>query len=187
MILNKLAGKSVYAKAATALNSPTSSSSLTIIAASGANLICKRNFSIDEIGKRYGKPFDYKKKKYGLLGQMFDSTLDKLGENSLIITVEGNFGAGKSQFAKELAKKIDFVYAREPDLDYHLYDLPNGNNIRVIANEISGDNKKYRYDSIDEWHLQPSFKSTIAIQHAYYVIRWMQTRNALLHLMSTGQ
>lgn len=148
--------------------------------------INKRDFSIDEIGKRYEKPWDYKKKDYGLWGQMTDSTLRRLGENSLIITVEGNFGAGKSEFAKKLAQKIDFVYAREPDLDHHLFSMPNGENIRKIVNEHIGDNERFRLDSLEEWHLKPSFKKTIQLQHAFYQIRWMQTRTALLHLLSTG-
>lgn len=146
----------------------------------------KRDFSIDEIGKRFEKPWDYKKKDYGLWGQMTDSTLKKLGENSLIITVEGNFGAGKSEFAKNLAKKIDFVYAREPDLEQHLFMQSNGENIRNIVNEHVGDNERFRIDSIEDWHRKPSFKKAIALQHCFYNIRWMQTRTALLHLLSTG-
>ncbi len=149
-------------------------------------VLSKRDFSIEQIGKRYEKPYDYKNKKYGFLGQMFDSTLKKLGENSLIITVEGNFGAGKSEFAQKLAKDIDFVYAREPDLDHHLFKLPNGQNLKDIVNEYVGDNQRFRIDSLEDWHKSPSFKKTIAIQHQLYNIKWMQTRTALLHLMSTG-
>lgn len=151
------------------------------------NTVSKRDFSIDQIGKRYGKPYDYKNKKYGFIGQMFDSTLNRLGDNSLIITVDGNFGAGKSDFAKKLAKEIDFVYAREPDLESHLYQQPNGYNTRELVNDLVGDNKKYRLDTIEEWHRDPSFKKTIALQHNFYNIRWMQMRTALLHLLSTGQ
>lgn len=147
----------------------------------------KRDFSIDQIGKRYEKPFDYKNKQYGLLDQIFDSTMKKLGENSLIITVEGNFGSGKTAFAKKLAKEIDFVYAREPDLDHHLFQLPNGTNAREVINSFVGENKRFHVDSLEEWHLEPSFKKSIALQHSFYNIRWMQTRTALLHLFSTGQ
>lgn len=150
-------------------------------------ILTKRDFSIDQIGKRYEKPFDYKKKQYGLIDQIFDSTMKKLGENSLIITVEGNFGSGKSNFAKKLAQEIDFVYAREPDLDAHLYQLPNGQNARQIINDYVEDNKLYHIDSLEEWHREPSFKKAVSLQHAFYNIRWMQTRTALLHLMSTGQ
>lgn len=146
-----------------------------------------RDFSIDEIGKRFDKPWDYKKKDYGLWGQITDSTLRKLGENSLIITVEGNFGAGKSEFAKKLAEKIDFVYAREPDFEYHLFTMQNGENLRKLINEYVGDNERFRIDSVEDWHLKPSFKNTISLQHNFYNIRWMQTRTALLHLLSTGQ
>lgn len=145
-----------------------------------------RDFSIDEIGKRYEKPWDYKNKDYGLWGQMTDSTLRRLGENSLIISVEGNFGAGKSDFIKKFAEKIDFLYAREPDLNYHLYKLPNGENLRDIINEYVGENERFHVDSIEEWHRKPSFKKAISLQHSFYYIRWMQTRTALLHLLSTG-
>lgn len=151
------------------------------------NTTAKRDFSIDQIGKRHAKPYDYKNKKYGLLGQIFDSTLNRLGDNSLIITVDGNFGSGKSEFAQQLAKDIDFKYAREPDLNTHLYEQVNGENTRDIINEIVGDNQRFRIDSLEEWHKSPSFKSTIALQHNFYNIRWMQFRTALLHLMSTGQ
>lgn len=150
--------------------------------------VSKRNFSIDQIGKRHEKPYDYKKNQYGLWGQFSDSTLQRLGENSLIITVEGNFGAGKSEFAQKLAKEIDFVYAREPDLDLHLYNSPDGKvNRREVINNLAGDNKRFRVDTVEEWHLDPTFKRSISIQHAFYIIRWMQTRTALLHLLSTGK
>lgn len=165
------------------LNSNEISNLKSIILVSSFN----RKFSIDQIGKRYKEPFDYKKKNYGLIGQIFDSTLKRLGENSLIITVEGNYGAGKSEFAKKLAKEIDFVYAREPDLDAHLFQLPNGYNSKDLINEYVGDNERFRIDTLEDWHRKPSFKKAISIQHAFYNIRWMQYRTALLHLMSTGQ
>jgi hypothetical protein len=165
------------------LNSNEISNLKSIILVSSFN----RKFSINEIGKRYKDPYDYKKKTYGLFGQIFDSTMKRLGENSLIITVEGNYGAGKSEFAKKLAKEIDFVYAREPDLDAHLFKLPNGHNSKDLINEYVGDNKRFRIDTLEDWHREPSFKKAISIQHSFYNIRWMQYRTALLHLMSTGK
>lgn len=165
----------------------TSNAPLRAVVFVNTSHINKRDFSIDQIGKRAEKPYDYKNKKYGFMGQMLDSTLNRMGDNSLIITVDGNFGSGKSEFAKKLAQEIDFVYAREPDLETHLYKQPNGENTRDIINEVVGDNKRFRIDSIEEWHKDPTFKSTIALQHNFYNIRWMQMRTALLHLMSTGQ
>lgn len=164
----------------------TSCKFASIILLNRPSKISKRDFSIEQIGKRYDKPWDYNKKKYNLWGQITDSTLRKLGENSMIITVEGNFGSGKSGFAQKLAKEIDFVYAREPDFDYHLFNLANGENVRNIINEIVGDNERFHVDSLEEWHLNPTFKKTISLQHSFYNIRWMQTRTALLHLLSTG-
>jgi len=179
MMLNKVSRGVVFVS-----NKLNGNESKTLILLNG--LISKRNFSIEEIGKKYEKPYDYRNKQYGLLGQIFDSTMRRLGENSLIITVEGNFGSGKSEFAKKLAKEIDFVYAREPDLDEHLYKLPDGSSLRSIVNEIVKGNKRFSIDSLEEWHLNPTFKSTISLQHNFYNIRWMQTRTALLHLLSTG-
>jgi len=149
--------------------------------------VTTRDFSIENIGKWHEKPWDYKKRRYGMIGQICDSTLKRLGDNSLIITVDGNFGSGKSEFAKKLAKEIDFVYAREPDLDSHMYMQPNGYSLKDMINETVGDNQRYRIDSLEDWHKNPSFKTTISLQHHYYNIRWMQMRTALLHLMSTGQ
>lgn len=163
-----------------------SSSRLILLKSQTPPLSARRCFSQEAIGKRYEKPWDYKKKRYGILGQLTDSTMRKLGENSLIISVEGNFGAGKSAFAKELANKIDFVYAREPDLEEHMHKMGSFSK-RDIINEYVKGNERYHVDSLDEWHSQPSFKKTIAVQHKYYIIRWMQMRTALLHLMSTGQ
>jgi hypothetical protein len=156
-------------------------------AAAGLPVNSRREFSIEQIGKRYEKPFDYTKKRYGLLGQIFDSTLKKLGENSLILTVEGNFGSGKSEFARALAKNIDFVYAREPDLDYHAFTDPQtGENRRELINKIAGANEMYHLDNLEDWHLRPTFRGSIQLQHLIYNIRFMQTRQALLHLFSTG-
>ena len=94
MMLSKISQslKSVSTK----LNTTDASNLKSIILVSAFN----RKFSIDQIGKRYEHPYDYKNKTYGIIGQMFDSTLKKLGENSLIISVEGNYGAGKTEFAK---------------------------------------------------------------------------------------
>jgi hypothetical protein len=147
----------------------------------------RRQFSIEQIGKRYEKPFDYKKRQYGLLEQFYDSTMKRLGENSLIITVEGNFGSGKSAFAKQLAQDIDFVYAREPDLDLHAYDsLSGGENRRELINKITGDNELYHLHSFEDWHLKPTFRGSIQLQYQLYKIRFWQMRQALLHLFSTG-
>lgn len=163
-------------------------STLTVRCFMAPALTSKRAFSIEEIGKKAEKPFDYKNKRYGLLGQVFDSTLRKLGENSIIITVEGNFGSGKSDFAKKLAKEIQFVYANEPDLDKHWFlDPTSGQNKRELINSIIGENKKHYVSNVEDWHRDPSYRATIQLQHGMYMVRFMQMRQALLHLMSTGQ
>jgi NADH dehydrogenase (ubiquinone) 1 alpha subcomplex subunit 10 len=147
----------------------------------------KRNFSRDEIGKRTPNPWDYNKKPYGIWGQIVDPTTDHLNRNSLIITVDGNFGAGKTEFAKNLAKEIDFVYASEPDLQKHLFLMKNGFDFRELINKLTDGNDLYHIDSSEDWHRNPSFKSSAQVQVNYYTIRWMQMRTALIHLFSTGQ
>lgn len=144
-------------------------------------------FSSLDIGKRHPKPYDYLKKSYGLVGSMLDSTVERLSDNSLIITVDGNFGSGKSEFARQLAKDIDFLYAREIDLDHMLYQTPVGSNYREIVNKIVGDNERFRINTVDEWHRNPTFKRTVQLQYKYYYARLFQYRMALLHLFSTGQ
>jgi NADH dehydrogenase (ubiquinone) 1 alpha subcomplex subunit 10 len=145
-------------------------------------------FSAADIGKRYPKTFDYKNKFYGAFAQLYETSSKRLSDNSLIITVDGNFGSGKSEFAKKLAKEIDFIYASEIDLDKMYYTRKdNGANIREITNSFVGNNEKYRINTIEEWHEDPMFKRSIQLQHGYYYCRWWQYRTALLHLFSTGQ
>jgi len=144
-------------------------------------------FSALDIGKRHPKPYDYLKKSYGLVGSLLDSTVQRLNDNSLIITVDGNFGSGKSEFARQLAKDIDFLYAREIDLDHMLYQTPVGSNYRKIVNKIVGDNERFRINTVDEWHSNPTFKRTVQLQYKYYYARLFQYHMALLHLFSTGQ
>ena len=146
-------------------------------------------FSAAEIGKRYPKTFDYKNKYYNAFTGLFDvQTVKRLEENSLIITVDGNFGAGKSAFAKRLAKEIDFIYASELDIEKMLYiRKDNGANKREIINNIVGNNEMYRLNTLEDWHTNPMFKRSIQMQYIHYYLRWMQFRSALLSLFSTGQ
>ena len=146
-------------------------------------------FSALEIGNRHPKPFDYKNKNYNSLQTLLDTqTVQRLGENSLIITVDGNFGSGKSEFAKRLAKEIDFIYASEIDLDRTFYiRKDNGANLREFVNSVVQKNELYRYNTVEEWHQNPLFKRGAQIQRAFYKARWLQYRCALISLFSTGQ
>lgn len=146
-------------------------------------------FSVQEIGKRYPKVFDYKNKNYNTFNSIIDTqTVQRLGENSLIITVDGNFGSGKSEFAKKLAKDIDFIYASEIDLDKSLYiRKDNGENLREFINSVVGEKELYRCNTVEEWHENPMFKRSAQVQRAFYKARWQQYRCALLSLFANGQ
>ena len=146
-------------------------------------------FSIQEIGKRFPKTFDYKNKYYNSFNSVIDTqTVKRLGENSLIITVDGNFGSGKTEFAKRLAKEIDFIYASEIDLDKSLYiRRDNGANLREFVNSIVGVKELYRYNTVEEWHENPMYKRGAQVQRAIYKARWQQYRSALLSLFANGQ
>lgn len=157
------------------------------LAALPQSISTKRQFSREVIGQRSSNPWDYNKKPYGLWGQMFDSTAAHLTENSLIISVEGNFGAGKTAFAKKLAAELDFKYASEPCLEKHLFLLENGGSMRDIINEHTEGNALFHSDNLEDWHKKATFKATAEMQVNFYMMRWMQMRTALLHLLSTGQ
>lgn len=147
-----------------------------------------RLFSTLEIGKQYeGTKYDYLKRGYGVLDQYRDPSVKRLGENSLIITVEGNMSSGKSEFGRALAKRINFLYAREIDIEHMLYTLPNGLNKREEINKIVGNNEKYRLSTLNDWHDNPLFKRTAELQYKLYYCRYFQYLMVLTHLFSTGQ
>jgi NADH dehydrogenase (ubiquinone) 1 alpha subcomplex subunit 10 len=157
---------------------------------SSINIESVRLFSVADIGKTYPKPYDYKYKPYGLYGRLTDSTLKRLNDNSLIITVDGNFGSGKSEFAKTLAREINFHHAKEIDFDDLLYTKTGNNetvNLRLYLNQIVEQNERFRITSIDEWHENPNYKRAIEMQKLFFYCRYQQYRIALLHLLSTGQ
>jgi NADH dehydrogenase (ubiquinone) 1 alpha subcomplex subunit 10 len=150
------------------------------------NIDSVRLFSVADIGKTYPKKFDYKFKNYNLFYRLTDSTLRRLSDNSLIITVDGNFGSGKSEFAKTLANEINFHHAKEVDFDDILHK-PYGVNLRILLNEIIEQNERFRITSLEDWHAHPNYKRAIEIQRNFYYCRWQQYRTALLHVFSTGQ
>merc|ERR1712004_327844 len=58
----------------------------------------------------YVSPFPYKEKHFYWFSQFFGNAKKRMCENSKIITVDGNFGVGKDEFAKRLAKEFDLQY-----------------------------------------------------------------------------
>ncbi|KAL7671034.1 hypothetical protein ACOME3_005947 [Neoechinorhynchus agilis] len=83
------------------------------------------------------KPFDYTSyvfKKY--MGSVYN-TLGNLNDNSLLISVDGNFGSGQSVFARHLANRIGFLYVPAPDLDRMCFPKVS-NHLEKLSDEFDG-------------------------------------------------
>jgi NADH dehydrogenase (ubiquinone) 1 alpha subcomplex subunit 10 len=146
-----------------------------------------RLFSSADIGKPLPKPFDYKHKPYGLWARLTDSSIKRLTDNTLLISVDGNFGSGKTELAQKLSKEIKFHLGKQINFDDMLYKQPNNANLREIVNTLVQDNERFHISTLNEWHENPSYKRSMELQRNFYYCRWFQFRQAILHLMSTGE
>lgn len=76
-------------------------------------------------------PYPYQKKGYGFWNALFDDTFKRMGENSMIICIEGPPFVGKTCLAKELACEFNMYYMKSVDLDM-LYINESGYDMRQL-------------------------------------------------------
>lgn len=133
----------------------------------------------------YHNPFPYKEKKFYWYSQFFDNSKRRICENSKIITVDGNFGVGKNDFAERLAKEFDLQYIPAvPDKEcfnacgYNLLEL----------NHLLPEERMKLYDW-EAFLKDKNYKRGFVgrLQLAWYTQKMRAYAHALQHLYHTGQ
>ncbi|OQV19164.1 NADH dehydrogenase [ubiquinone] 1 alpha subcomplex subunit 10, mitochondrial [Hypsibius exemplaris] len=131
------------------------------------------------------KPWPYETKPYKWYHSIFnlDRTSNRIDENSKVIVVEGNIGAGKSTLAKGLAEILGMRYYPEADFNTY-YEMFSGVDLKKYAHELGPTAQPF---GIKEFYEDPTHALVARMQVSKYVARYYQYCEALLHLFSTGQ
>lgn len=128
-------------------------------------------------------PYPYKEKKYNFWKSIFDKTTKRFDENTKLIVVDGNIGAGKSTLSEALAKELDFHFVQEATMD-DLYINSYGKDFRTMDPELP---PRVRSFDLKDYYVNPNDARASQFQFMMYWLRFNQTCDALLHLLSTGQ
>jgi len=131
-------------------------------------------------------PFPYKEKRYNFLRAIFDSTPDRLDENSKLIVVEGPTAAGKGNLAKELAQELDMAYFAAPT-QAETYVNDYGFNLKTLDVELPPSAKSY--DEIDFLKNPKLLDGSKAGRFQLYKmkLRYQRYLDALAHILNSGQ
>lgn len=133
----------------------------------------------------YVSPFPYKEKHFYWFSQFFDNAKKRMCENSKIITVDGNFGVGKDEFAKRLAKEFDLQYIPAVP-DKQCFDKDGYNLLEL--NQFLPEERMKLYDW-EAFLKDKNYKRGFVgrLQVAWYVQKMQVYAYALQHLYHTGQ
>lgn len=135
------------------------------------------------------KPFDYRRKRFKFIDQPFDRTARRMDENSKVIVIDGPIASGKNEFAKQLAKQLDFKYIPQPSVK-ELYKCGrDGLTYQDLDELLSPDLRIYDLETF-----LSDKKSKVAegggragwLQVEHFTVRLYAYNDALLHLLSTG-
>lgn len=131
-------------------------------------------------------PFPYKEKKYTFLRALFDTTSDRLDENSKLILVEGPPAAGKGALAKEIAEDLDMHYLPSPTIAEHMVNS-YGYNLKQLDSQLPETCKSY--DETDFLRDPKQLNGTKAgrFQLTKFSLRYQRYIEALAHILNTGQ
>lgn len=139
--------------------------------------------------ERSRKPFDYRRKAFTILNQPFDRTLARMDENSKVIVIDGPIASGKTEFARRLAKQLDFKFVPQQrvndlwkcgnaGLTYQDHDDLLPPELRLYDLESFLADKKAK--------LSDGGGRGGELQLDYFISRLFTYNDALLHLLSTG-
>lgn len=134
----------------------------------------------------YPNPFPYKTKKLNFLNELFDfRSLNRLGENSKVICVEGNIGVGKKDFAQRLAKEFDLHYV-PPIHDDEIFTRKYGYDERALDDVLSEGAQSYDLKKfLSDPH--PEKGRVGMLQNGYFKLKFFAYVEGLRHLLNTGQ
>lgn len=127
-------------------------------------------------------PWPYETKKFTFNRGFIEGTSKRFDENTKIVIVEGNIGAGKSSFAKQLAEAFDFKYFPEPTLEPYFVNA-YGYDIRKINDLLP---PSYKCCDISTFYANPYHQNVPKMQIRMFRFRLNQYLNALAHVLNTG-
>lgn len=131
------------------------------------------------------KPWPYREKqiknwRFWLTGE---STTDRFDENTVMVTIEGLPGSGKSALAKKLAEMTNMYHQPKANFDF-VYIRPDGLDYRIF-------NKVYfpqaQYPDLDMFFQNPKHPKMGRMQLLLYKLRFFHYLEAMIHLFNTGQ
>ncbi|KJH46146.1 hypothetical protein DICVIV_07794 [Dictyocaulus viviparus] len=131
----------------------------------------------------YPDPWPYKERGYNYSDVLRDRTKPHFHQNSKLIVVEGNVGAGKSKLAAELADHLGCYYMPEFKMEDILIDR-YGNDLRKFYHLFP---ESFRMPDIDMFYKNPMSDMSAKMQQCIFECRFDQYLNALAHIMNTGQ
>ena len=133
------------------------------------------------------EPFPYETKKYTWWRQLNNGhTRHYLCENSKVITVDGNIGVGKNDFAERLSKEFDLkCFPALTDSDIYRNNL-NDIDMRIFNKYLPISAKFY---DLETFASDPDAENNgrVAMTQIYmYMAKFRRYCNAVLHVLSTG-
>ncbi|XP_076180055.1 NADH dehydrogenase (ubiquinone) subunit ND-42 [Ptiloglossa arizonensis] len=128
-------------------------------------------------------PFPYWKKKFTYLHELTDPMLDRFDGNTKLVVVDGPPAIGKSKLCEHLANEFGLLYMPAPTQD-DLYINSYGFDIRELDSKLPFYTKSF---DVPRFLENPDDKRAAYFQKTFFLMRFEQYLNALLHLLSTGQ
>ncbi|XP_054719388.1 NADH dehydrogenase [ubiquinone] 1 alpha subcomplex subunit 10, mitochondrial-like [Uloborus diversus] len=151
-----------------------------VVKVQSANIVSKE-FKDPNVKKP--APWPYQQRLFNLFHWYIDGTKKRFDENSKIIVVDGNIGAGKSNFAKQLADAFDMLYLPEPTMENYFVS-PYGYDMRKIDDILP---PSYKCCDIKTFYSNPHHQNVGKFQFRMMSLRINQYVDALAHLLNTGQ
>uniref|UniRef100_A0A8C4ADH9 NADH dehydrogenase [ubiquinone] 1 alpha subcomplex subunit 10, mitochondrial n=1 Tax=Denticeps clupeoides TaxID=299321 RepID=A0A8C4ADH9_9TELE len=109
-----------------------------------------------------------------------DRATARFGQNSKIISVDGNLASGKGAAAQKLADKLGMLYM--PEVDTHYID-------KMTKEKVPLDSAYNGNCSLERFYNDPKATdgNSYRLQSWMYLMRLLQYSDAVEHLLTTGQ
>lgn len=128
-------------------------------------------------------PFKYWEKFQSPFQMLKTSFVMRYDENTRIIVVDGPPAVGKTKLCEKLAEEFGMLYMPPPGHD-ELYINPHGYDLREMDSKLPLHAQSY---DLERFLANPNDVRVSFFQLLYYLMRFEQYGNAILHVLSTGQ
>lgn len=147
--------------------------------------ICRKEEIDPEIIASKPKPFPWEKRPYTQLHGFFgvDRCVNRFDENTVVISIEGNIGVGKSTFGKALSDALGTRFYPEPDVSMQ-YRRADGFDYRALNYKLP---EAAHYMDAKLFYLNPDHPAVPQFELTMFLLRVWQYLEGLSHVLSTGQ